>query len=131
MKKVTSIAAAAVSLMLLAGCAKSPSSIAPVAVASAEYDHLECDKMVAEQQDIKLNLMDASRRQNNAQAADAAMVFLVLVPASALVGDAEGEVAQYKGELLAVERAMSRRGCDYTPVDVATSVADTEEPSIH
>ena len=109
---------AAIAAPIISGCAKSPSSIAPMAVASAEYEHLSCKKMRAEQRDIKQELMLAVRDQNNAQVADAATVFLVLIPASALVGDAEADVARYKGELIAVERAMDRNGCEYTPVEI-------------
>jgi len=40
-----------------------------------------------------------------------AIRFLVLILVSALAGDAEGDVARYKGEKLALERAMEKSGC--------------------
>lgn len=119
---------AAIAAAFLSACAKSPSSIAPMAVASAEYEHLSCKQMRKEQGSIKQKLMLAVRHQNNAQVADAATVFLVLIPASALVGDAEADVARYKGELIAVERAMDRKDCEYTPVEIKAAPLETDEP---
>ena len=107
---VTSLAATA-ALATLAGCAKSPSSIAPASVSSNEYDHLTCKELQREQREVDLKLADATTRQNNAQTADAVGVFLVLIPVSALTGDAEGDVARYKGEKIAIERSITRRDC--------------------
>ena len=53
----------------------------------------------------------AESRQNDAQTMDAVGVFLVLIPPSALTGDSEGEVAQYKGEKLAIERSRKKKNC--------------------
>lgn len=97
--------------LAVGACAKSPSSIAPTAVSSSEYDGWSCQKLTTEHSVVNANLVDASDRQNDAQTADAIGVFLVLIPPSALMGDAEAEVAQYKGEKIAVERAMTNRGC--------------------
>ena len=53
------------------------------------------------------SLREAERQQNRAATGDAIGVFLVLLPVgSAFGGDNEGVVAQYKGEVLALERAM-------------------------
>ncbi|MEQ8818076.1 MAG: hypothetical protein RLO51_08430 [Thalassobaculum sp.] len=97
--------------LTLAACAKSPSSIAPASVASSEYEHLGCHELNRVRTETEFKLADASSRQNDAQTADAIGVFLVLIPVSALTGDAEGEVAQYKGEKLAIERTISRKKC--------------------
>ena len=97
--------------IMLGACAKSPSSIAPMSIASSEYDHLGCQAMTMELMEARSNLSDASSSQNMSQAADAAGVFLVLIPPSALIGDSEAEVAQYKGEVKALERAIDRKRC--------------------
>jgi hypothetical protein len=48
---------------------------------------------------------------------DAATVFFVLVPASKLSGDHAGDVAKWKGEVEAVDTAMTKAGCKKsTPV---------------
>ena len=108
MKSAIIVGAVAIALV---GCAKSPSSIAPMAVAASDYDHLDCNQLKAEWQEASDNLESASDAQNDAQTADAITVFLVLVPASALTGDSEADVAQFKGEKLAIERAMDQKAC--------------------
>lgn len=95
----------------VAACAKSPSSIAALPISSAEYSHMNCSTLAFQHIAANERLKAASDRQNSAQALDAVGVFLVLIPPSALVGDAEGEVAQYKGEKLAIERTMASKGC--------------------
>ena len=100
-----------VAAVALSGCAKSPSTIPPVAVSSSEYDGYSCAALRDEKNNVEIKLADASRRQNKAQTADAIGVFLVLVPVSKLTGDAAGDVGQYKGEKLAIEREMRQRKC--------------------
>jgi len=109
MNKITTLLA--ISVLAVSACAKSPSSIAPMAVSSSEYSGLTCQQLSTEYASTIANLADATERQNEAQTADAVGVFLVLIPVSALTGDAEGEVAQYKGEKIAIERAREARGC--------------------
>ena len=96
---------------LLTACAKSPSSIAPVAVDSEEYSHLDCEELVAKHREISSLLDTVSSRQNDKQVMDALSVLVILVPASALAGDEEAKIAQFKGEKLALERGIENRGC--------------------
>lgn len=72
---------------------------------------MDCDAAKIELSSVEAKLADATRRQNNAQAGDAIGVFLFLIPISALAGDAEADVALYKGEKLALERAIDRKNC--------------------
>ena len=97
--------------LLLTACAKSPSSIAPVAVDSDEYSHLNCKELVAKHREISSLLETVSSRQNDKQVMDALSVLVILVPASALAGDEEAKIAQFKGEKLALERGIEKRGC--------------------
>ncbi|MBV1934638.1 MAG: hypothetical protein KUG59_08100 [Parvibaculaceae bacterium] len=108
MKKYIVMMAAA---LILAGCAKSPSSIAPLSVNSDEYSEFSCEQLRAEQTKVSSALDDATSNQHAAQAADALGVFLVLIPVSAIVGDSESDIAQFKGEKLAIERGISKRNC--------------------
>lgn len=82
-----------------------------MAVASSEYDGITCDQLAVEYTEVETNLASATSRQNSAQTTDAITVFLILVPFSALTGDAEGDVARYKGEKIAIERAMEKNTC--------------------
>lgn len=98
-------------LLALVACAKSPSSIPATAINSSEYEHLSCEELAVKHSTASTNLTAAIEEQNNAQVADAIGVFLVLIPVSALAGDAEADVAQYKGETQAIQRAMDKKEC--------------------
>ena len=98
-------------ILVFTACSSPPSKIAATAVASSEYADLSCSKMVRELSVVSGKLEEAERKQRNAVATDAVTVFFVLVPASALAGDNEANVARYKGEKLAIERAMSKKSC--------------------
>ena len=51
------------------------------------------------------------RIQRGKVAADAATVFLVLIPVSTMAGDYEADVARYKGEKQALERTLANKTC--------------------
>lgn len=109
MKYLLVAAAAAVAL---SGCASRASSIAPVSISAAEYSGLSCEQARAEANTAAAKRDALSRRQNNAALADAASVFLVALPLGSVFGaDVEGELAQAKGEALALERA-TRLACE-------------------
>lgn len=110
MKNRVLIASVVASLALTA-CAKPPSKIAATAVASSEYAGLSCKRLSTALRETDAKLIDAETKQRGKVATDAATVFLVLIPVSSMAGDYEAEVAQYKGEKKAIERAMSKKGC--------------------
>ena len=96
------------SSLVIAGCASRASSVAPVAIPSANYKGLSCDetKVALEQKRAKMYAL--TNQQNNAATGDAVGVFLVLLPIGSIFGaDVEGELAQAKGEVLALEGAVS------------------------
>ena len=97
--------------MLLSACAKTPSSIAPMAVSSSEYTDLSCNQLTSEFTSVSAKLAEAESNQRDKVAADAVVVFLVLIPPSSMTGDYEADVARYKGEKIAIERALDRNGC--------------------
>lgn len=102
---------AAVSMLLtvalLASCASRPDAIAPAPVSATEYQGLSCNEITTLLAEKRESLREAERQQNRAATGDAIGVFLVLLPVgTAFGGDNEGVVAQYKGEVLAMERAM-------------------------
>lgn len=98
-------------VFVVAACAKTPSSIAPVAVSSMEYEGKSCKALMVEHQSVSAKLHEAEEKQRGAVAGDAAGVFFVLIPPSALFGDSEAEVGLYKGEKIAIERAMENKSC--------------------
>jgi hypothetical protein len=96
------------SSLAVAGCASRASSIAPIAIPSANYKGLSCadTKISLEAHRAKLNAL--TNAQNNAATGDAVGVFFVLLPLGSIFGaDKEGELAQAKGEVLALQGAVS------------------------
>ncbi len=94
---------------LAAGCAKPPSSIAPVAVSTSNYDAYSCPQLSAAISNNARELAESERRQRNAVAGDAVGVALILIPPSAFTGDASADVALNKGEDLAMRQAYASR----------------------
>jgi hypothetical protein len=92
---------------LVTACAGRANSVAPVAVSATEYAGLSCADTRAALANARERENALTRQQNNAATADAAGVFLVLLPlGSVFGGDVSGELAQAKGEVNALERAM-------------------------
>ncbi len=98
--------------LTLAACAKTPSNIQPLNVASSEYTSYSCSKLMTLRYNTDVKLTAAIKKRKSAVAADAVGVFLVLVPVSKLAGDSEGEVAQLKGEIIAIDRARTLKSCN-------------------
>jgi hypothetical protein len=95
---------------VLASCATRASGVAPLAISSAEFAHLNCIEGRAQLANSRERENALTRQQNNAATADAAGVFLFLVPLGSVVGsDVSGELAQVKGEVNALERHVAAR----------------------
>lgn len=106
MKALKYIGVAAFALSV-AACAGRANSVAPVSVSATEYSGMTCEDTRAELASARERENALTRRQNNAATADAAGVFLVLLPlGSVFGGDVSGELAQAKGEVDALERAV-------------------------
>jgi hypothetical protein len=98
-------ASAAIVAVFLSGCATRASSVAPVAITANDYSGLSCADARSQLALARSRENALVQRQNNAALADAASVFLVLVPLGSVLGaDVSGELAQAKGETLALER---------------------------
>ena len=106
----TAFVCVAVAALVLSGCASRASGIAPVSIAAADYSGLSCEEARAQLVTARARENALSRRQNNAALADAAGVFLVLLPLGSVFGaDVQGELAQAKGEVGALERSIRSR----------------------
>ena len=95
-------------LLALSGCASRSSAIAPIAVPSANYNGMSCDetKTMLAQKQSGLNALMKS--QNNTATADIIFVTLILLPLGSIFGgDNEGELAQAKGEVMALQGAVN------------------------
>lgn len=105
---VKTLSALAAVAMIVAGCATRASSVAPVAVSAVDYSRMSCGDARAQLITARERVNALSRSQNNAAVADAAGVFLLFLPVGSLFGgDKSGELAQAKGEALALERHIT------------------------
>tara|TARA_B100001057_G_C22276453_1_gene729002 strand:- start:154 stop:486 length:333 start_codon:yes stop_codon:yes gene_type:complete len=96
-----------VSLVLFASCASRASSIAPASVSALEYKELSCDETKGLLRDKREAENALTKKQNNAATGDAVGVFFVLLPVGSIFGaDVAGELAEVKGEVNALERAV-------------------------
>jgi len=96
---------------------------APVSISANDYSGLSCADSREQLQTARLRENALVRRQNNAAVADAASVFLVLLPLGSVFGaDVAGELAQAKGETLALERHIRSR-CDRPQYEVEAEPA--------
>ena len=106
MKRLFAVALVCAGLAI-SGCATRASGVAPVAVSSNDYAKLSCDKQREELGMARMKEEALRKKQNNAALLDAAGVFLAFVPVGSLFGsDVEGDLAQAKGEVLALERSI-------------------------
>ncbi len=101
-------------LILVAGlssCAKRPESIVASHVSFERYSDKNCIELNTIMSDTREQLNHVSELQNSKATGDAWGVFLVLVPVSQMTGDYEGQVAQLKGEVNAIETAQIKNKC--------------------
>ena len=105
---VKNIVTLSICALVAAGCASRASSVAPVAVPSSNYAGLSCDEtktMLSQKQQAQYAL---TKSQNNAATGDTIGVFLLGLPVGSIFGaDVEGELAQAKGEVMALQGAVS------------------------
>ncbi len=115
--------------ILVSGCATRASGVAPVAISANEYASLSCAESRAEADAARERVNALTRRQNNAATTDAAAVFLIGLPlGSVFGGDVSGELAQAKGESLALER-HTHMVCDTEASAQTNAPVATKDPN--
>lgn len=108
--KIAVTAALAATLVCVSACATRASGVAPVAVSATDFSSLSCAQARSQLETTRSQVDALSRRQNNAAVADAAGVFFLFLPLGSVFGaGVEGELAQAKGEQIALERTISQR----------------------
>lgn len=108
MLKTPFIAAAVIPL--IAACAQSPSSIAPVSMGNA-FSTLNCQQAVNDLSAERQTLAALEGKQKGAVAGDAVGVLLLGIPVSSLTGgDVSGHIATSKGKILALEARVTACG---------------------
>lgn len=107
MKKIIAAIALITFPMVITACASRANSVAPVAVASSDYQSVSCDDARSLLVGARATESSLTRRQNNAATGDAVGVLLVLLPIGSIFGsDVSGELAAAKGEVIALERRI-------------------------
>lgn len=97
---------------LLSSCAQAPEEVRPAYVSSVAYDGWSCRQLGEEQARLQTALATASAQQSQTRANDVAgWVFLGLPVASMSGGNVAPEIANYKGQIEAVQQAMIRKSC--------------------
>lgn len=96
----------------VAGCAKSPDSIAPAYVSAVTYKSWSCRDLADELSRLSSALATASTQQENARTNDTVGVLLIGLPVSSLSGDnIAPQIADLKGRIEAVHEASVERHC--------------------
>ena len=98
-------------LLTMSSCASRPSSIAASYVSHEKYMDYSCTQLATKMGDARGELQKYSDMQNTKANVDAGTVFFVLIPASKLSGDHEGDVAKWKGEVEAINTAQEKLKC--------------------
>ena len=112
--------------LLISSCASRPDAIAPSNISALEYNTLSCEETTALLAQKREQEIANAKSQNTAATWDTIGVTLLLLPLGTIFGgDSEGKVAQSKGEVLALERAV-RINCKR---DVALSPVETSAAS--
>ncbi|MCK1367060.1 hypothetical protein [Bradyrhizobium sp. 62] len=102
----------------LAGCASSSSDISAAYVSPVQYQQYNCQQLALEAQSVSTRAATLSGVQDSQRTKDQVVTGVAVVvfwPAAFLVGgdkQAAAELAQMKGQLIAVEQASIAKKCN-------------------
>lgn len=113
----------------VAGCAKSPESIAPAYVSERIYQDYSCDDLADEGRRVQAALTSASAQQSKARTNDTVGVIFLGLPVSTLSGgNVAYQVADLKGQHKAITQASMRKKCSSNGRMARTSPERDPEP---
>lgn len=102
----------------LAGCASSSSDITATYVSPVQYQQYNCQQLALEAQAVSTRAANLSGAQDSQRTKDqvaTGVAIVVFWPAAFLVGgdkQAAAELAQMKGQLVAIEQASIAKKCN-------------------
>ncbi|MGH7690176.1 MAG: hypothetical protein ACREN3_11275 [Gemmatimonadaceae bacterium] len=128
MKITTAVFVLPSSSLLLAACAPYSSDISPAPISDARYDGWGCAKLQKERAFVDDSVTRVSAEQDHDASHDALMVFLIGVPTSG--GGVKGEVAELKGQQIALHEAMLDQGCLNSTTDASTGTSASTKSQI-
>lgn len=101
-------------VLLLVACAKAPESIAPAYVSQVSYQSWTCTQLQEEGSRLSNALVEASTQQRNARTNDTLGIIFIGLPVSSLSGDnIAPQVANLKGQIIAVQTAGNLKNCGF------------------
>lgn len=101
---------------LLSACATRPDRIPATAIPADTYMASDCAQLSASMADARSQLEKLWSMQNTKADLDTTSVLVAFVPASVFTGDHAKEVAQAKGQLIAIGTALASKGCSGSTV---------------
>jgi len=102
--------------VVLSGCATSAERIAPAPIADGRYTGASCSDLTAQAALIDSHYAEEARRQTNIRRIDMAGLVLVFLPVASLTGHSRAaQIANLKGDRMAVNAAMARNNCPAVP----------------
>jgi hypothetical protein len=110
--RIMSCAAIGAMGLCMVACAQTPESVQPAYESEVPYLSFTCQQLGEERARLSAALATASSEQNQTRSGDIAGVLLLGLPVSSMSGgNIAPEIAHYKGEIEAVDRASIRKGC--------------------
>jgi hypothetical protein len=111
MKKAPFVVTVLVIVTLISGCATSPENIPPAYVSHMAYMQYTVEQLGQEEARLQAALSTSSDAQRKARSNDTLGVIFLGLPVSSLSGSNQASnVARIKGELEAVQKALTLKG---------------------
>lgn len=103
--------------LLLSACATAPSQIAAIYVMPGPYRDLNCEQLAAERARVSGLLDRAVHSQERARTWDTAGVLMVGLPVATMAGgNRRGEIADYRGQINAIDLVGREKSCPGAPL---------------
>ncbi len=97
---------------ILASCATRPENISAAYYSESKYEEWQCDNLELDRAQYVSALASASDQQNDARTADTLGIIFIGLPVSTLAGsNVANDISRLKGEIGAVDRALSAKKC--------------------
>jgi orotate phosphoribosyltransferase-like protein len=101
-----------VSVVSMAGCAKSPDNIQALPLSDLEFQNMSCSRLKQVNDETAVDLKNLTVSQERASANDALGVLFVGAPLASMTGqDYETTLAYTKGKMEAIQRVLKVKGC--------------------
>lgn len=98
-------------VLLISSCATRPDKIAAATVAQEKYAAEDCATLSKKFSQTQTELTALSKKQNSKANGDIWGVLLIFTPISLFTGDFEKEIAQKKGDIVAIQALQYKNNC--------------------